>query len=73
MSFDRAFFILHLYSVDLLDTANDNGPIFKPGKIWVGDNKAMSRAMVTFHKDGNCAKCLGNQKTDSYEMINYTW
>ena len=33
----------------------------------------MSRAMVTFHKDGNCAKCLGNQKTDSYEMIVTGW
>ena len=56
-----------------MDAVSDNGPIFFPGKTWVSDNKAMSRAMVTFHKDGNCAKCLGNQKTDSYEMIITGW
>ena len=62
-----------IFSVDLLDAVSDNGSIFFPGKTWVSDNKAMSRAMVTFYKDGNCPKCLGNQKTDSYEMIISGW
>ena len=62
-----------IFSVDLLDAVSDNGSIFFPGKTWVSDNKAMSRAMVTFYKDGNCPRCLGNQKTDSYEMIITGW
>ena len=73
MSFDSSSFFTKFCSVDLLDAASDNGPIFFPGKTWVSDNKAMSRAMVTFHKDGNCDKCLGNMKTDAYDMIIAGW
>ena len=65
----KEFIFLRVFSVDLLDVADANGSIFFPGNTWVSDNKAMSRAMATFHKEGNCEKCLGNQKTDSYDMI----
>ena len=57
----------------MLDTVNDDGSIFQTGSSWVSDNKAMSRAMVTFHKDRNCDKCLGNKKTDSFDMIVAGW
>ena len=52
---------------------NDDGSIFQTGSSWVSDNKAKSRAMVTFHKEGNCDKCLGNMKTDSFDMIIAGW
>ena len=61
-----------ILSVDLLDTVNDNGTIFFPGKTWVDKKK---RALLTFYKEGNCEKCLGNEKSDSFDMIisGYKW
>ena len=57
----------------MLDAVDEGGSIFYPGRTWVSDNKQMSRGMVTMHKERNCPKCLGSQKTDSFDMIISGW
>ena len=50
--------------MDLLDTES----VFVPGYGYDHDDK-YNRLTKSFHKTRNCEKCLGNAKTDTYEMV----